>query len=158
MLAMLMRPLLPLALAFAFYILLRGHNLPGGGFVAGLITGVALILQYLAVGIETTSARLRVDHLRLFAVGLGLALVTGLASLAFGLPFLTSWHGYVPVPLVGRTHLASAMLFDIGVYLTVVATVLLILSEIGRLSTRERAARPLPIASPRLPVTREERV
>ena len=142
MLAMLMRPLLPLALAFALYILLRGHNLPGGGFVAGLITGVALILQYLAVGIETTSARLRVDHLRLFAAGLGLAIAMGLASMLLGLPFLTSWHGYVPIPLVGRTHLASAMLFDIGVYLTVVATVLLILSEIGRLSTRERAAPP----------------
>ncbi|HZF77649.1 MAG TPA: monovalent cation/H+ antiporter subunit A [Acetobacteraceae bacterium] len=150
MLAMLMRPLLPLALAFALYILLRGHNLPGGGFVAGLITGVALILQYLAVGIETTSARLRLDHLRLFAVGLGLALVTGLASMVFGLPFLTSWHGYVPIPLVGKTHLASAMMFDIGVYFTVVATVLLILSEIGRLSTRERAPRPAPAARPAL--------
>jgi multicomponent K+:H+ antiporter subunit A len=79
--------------------------------------------------------------MRLFAAGLGLALVTGLASMAFGLPFLTSWHGYVPIPLVGTTHFASAMLFDIGVYLAVVATVLLILSEIGRLSTREREAR-----------------
>ncbi|WP_237213473.1 monovalent cation/H+ antiporter subunit A [Falsiroseomonas oryziterrae] len=148
MLAMLMRPLLPLALAFAFYILLRGHNLPGGGFIAGLITGVALILQYLAVGIEPTSARLRVDHLRLFAAGLGLAVVTGLASMPLGLPFLTSWHGYVPIPLVGKTHLASAMLFDVGVYLTVVATVLLILSEIGKLSTRERAAAPPPRANP----------
>ncbi|MGE0223546.1 MAG: monovalent cation/H+ antiporter subunit A [Acetobacteraceae bacterium] len=142
MLAMLMRPLLPLALVVAIYILLRGHNLPGGGFVAGLITGVALILQYLAVGIEPTSARLRVDHMRLFAVGLGLALLTGLASMVFNLPFLTSWHGYVPIPLVGKTHLASAMIFDIGVYLTVVATVLLILSEIGKLSTRERSAPP----------------
>jgi multicomponent K+:H+ antiporter subunit A len=153
MLAMLMRPLLPLALAVALYILLRGHNLPGGGFVAGLITGVALILQYLAVGIEPTSARLRVDHMRLFAAGLGLALVTGLASMPLGLPFLTSWHGYVPIPLVGRTHLASAMLFDIGVYLAVVATVLLILSEIGKLSTRERAA--APAARPAAPVTEE---
>jgi multicomponent K+:H+ antiporter subunit A len=151
MLAMLMRPLLPLALAFAFHILLRGHNLPGGGFVAGLITGVALILQYLAVGIEMTSSRLRVDHLRLFAAGLGIALITGLGSMALGLPFLTSWHGYVPIPLVGLTHLASAMLFDIGVYLTVVATVLLILSEIGSLSTRERAVARPSAAGPLLP-------
>jgi multicomponent K+:H+ antiporter subunit A len=153
MLAMLMRPLLPLVLVVAFYILLRGHNLPGGGFVAGLITGVALILQYLAVGIDATSARLRVDHMRLFAAGLGLALVTGIASMPLGLPFLTSWHGYVPIPLVGRTHLASAMLFDIGVYLAVVATVLLILSELGRLSTRERAA--APAVRPAAPVAEE---
>jgi multicomponent K+:H+ antiporter subunit A len=137
MLAMLMRPLLPLALTVALYILLRGHNLPGGGFVAGLITGVALILQYLAVGIEVTSARLRVDHLRLFAAGLGLATLTGVASMLLGWPFLTSTHGYVDIPLVGKTHLASAMLFDIGIYLAVVATVLLILSELGRLSLHE---------------------
>ncbi len=139
MLAMLMRPLLPLALAVAFYILLRGHNLPGGGFIAGLITGVTLVLQYLAVGIDVTSRRLRIDQLWLFALGLGLAVGTGLASMAYNLPFLTSTHGYVAIPLVGKTHLASAMLFDIGVYLTVVATVLLILSEFGRLSLRERA-------------------
>jgi len=144
MLAMLMRPLLPLALTVAFYILLRGHNLPGGGFVAGLITGVALILQYMAHGIEPTSARMRLDHMWLFAAGLGLATATGLASMAFGLPFLTSWHGYVPIPFVGSTHLASAMLFDVGIYLAVVATVLLILSELGRLSTREGVARPAP--------------
>jgi len=137
MLAMLMRPLLPLALAVAFYILLRGHYLPGGGFVAGLITGVALMLQYLAVGIELTSARLRLDHLRLFAAGLGLAVLTGIGSMALGFPFLTSAHGYLSLPALGEVPLASAMLFDIGVYLVVVATVLLILSEVGRLSTRE---------------------
>ncbi|MBW8271154.1 monovalent cation/H+ antiporter subunit A [Caldovatus aquaticus] len=137
MLAMLMRPLLPLALTVAFHILLRGHNLPGGGFIAGLITGIVLILQYLAVGLDITSARLRVDHLRLFALGLALAAGTGMASMAFGAPFLTSAHGYVPIPLVGRTHLASALAFDLGVYLVVVATVLLVLSELGRLSQRE---------------------
>ncbi len=137
MLAMLMRPLLPLSLTAAFYILLRGHNLPGGGFIAGLITGVVFMLQYLAVGIDVTSARLRVDHIRLFALGLALAAGTGLASMAFGEPFLTSTHGYVPVPLVGKTHLASALVFDLGVYVVVVATVLLVLTELGRLSQRE---------------------
>jgi multicomponent K+:H+ antiporter subunit A len=137
MLAMLMRPLLPLALVVAFHILMRGHNLPGGGFIAGLITGVVLMLQYLAVGIEVTSARMRIDSLRLFSVGLGLAAGTGLVSMAFGVPFLSSTHGYVDLPLVGATHLASALVFDLGVFLIVVATVLLILSELGKLSQRE---------------------
>jgi multicomponent K+:H+ antiporter subunit A len=139
MLAMLMRPLLPLALVVAFHILLRGHNLPGGGFIAGLITGVVLILQYLAVGIDVTAARLRIDHVRLFGAGLGIAAATGLASMAFGLPFLTGTHGYVGIPLVGPVHLATALVFDLGIYLVVVATVLMVLTELGRLSQRELA-------------------
>jgi multicomponent K+:H+ antiporter subunit A len=140
MLAMLMRPLLPLALVVAFYILMRGHNLPGGGFIAGLITGVVLMLQYLAVGIEVTAARMRIDSVKLFAAGLALAAGTGLVGMAFGVPFLTSTHGYVDLPLVGATHLASALVFDLGVYLIVVATVLLVLSELGKLSQREMVA------------------
>jgi multicomponent K+:H+ antiporter subunit A len=136
---MLMRPLLPLALVVAFHILLRGHNLPGGGFIAGLITGVVLILQYLAVGIDVTAKRLRLDHVRLFAVGLGLAAATGLVSMGFGQPFLTSTHGYLGIPLVGPVHLASALVFDLGIYLVVVATVLLVLAELGKLSQRELA-------------------
>ena len=139
MLAMLMRPLLPLGLVVAFYILLRGHNLPGGGFIAGLMTGVLLIMQYMAVGIDVTAARMRIDQVRLFAVGLGVATATGLVSMAFGLPFLTSTHGYVDLPLVGSTHIASAIVFDLGIYIVVVATVLMILSELGRLSQREAA-------------------
>jgi len=84
-----------------------------------------------------TASRLRIDHVRLFAVGLGLATATGLASMGFGLPFLTSTHGYVGVPLVGEVHLATSLLFDLGVYLVVVATVLMVLTELGRLSQRE---------------------
>jgi len=140
MLTMLMRPLLPLGLAVAFYILLRGHNLPGGGFIAGLMTGVLLILQYMAVGIDVTSARMRIDQVRLFGVGLAVATGTGLVSMAFGLPFLTSTHGYVDLPLVGSTHIASALVFDLGIYIVVVATVLMILSELGKLSQRELSA------------------
>ncbi len=139
MLAMLMRPLLPLALVVAFHILLRGHNLPGGGFIAGLITGVVLVLQYLAVGIDVTETRLRIDHVRLFAAGLGIAAATGFASMAFGLPFLTGTHGYLGIPLVGPVHLASALVFDLGIYLVVVATVLMVLTALGRLSQRELA-------------------
>jgi multicomponent K+:H+ antiporter subunit A len=140
MLAMLVRPLLPLALAVSLYILLRGHNLPGGGFIAGLVTSVALILQYIACGIDFGRARLPLDQPRLIAAGLAIAGATGLASWLFGAPFLTSAHGHVHLPLIGDVELASAMLFDLGVYLVVVGGTLLVLTELGALSRRELAA------------------
>lgn len=143
MLAMLMRPLLPLALVVSVYIFLRGHNLPGGGFIAGLITGVALTLQYLASGSDFARARLPIDYVKALGWGLLIATATGLASWLFGYPFLTSAFGYVNPPLIGKFEIASAILFDLGVYLVVVATVLLVLSELGRLGRRELAPRAL---------------
>jgi multicomponent K+:H+ antiporter subunit A len=137
MLAMLMRPLLPLALVVSLYILLRGHNLPGGGFIAGLICGVALILQYVASGIDLAQARLRLDFLWVLAAGLALAVGTGLGSILFGYPFLTSTFGHIHLPLIGDVELASAMLFDLGVFLVVAGVVLVIMSRFGVLSRRE---------------------
>ena len=137
-LAMLMRPLLPLALAVSAFIFLRGHNLPGGGFVAGLVTGVALILQYLASGIDFAQPRLPQRTPQLIALGLALAGGIGVASGLFGYPFLTSTHGHVAIPLIGDVELASAMIFDLGVYVVVVTVVLMVLSELGRLSRPER--------------------
>jgi multicomponent K+:H+ antiporter subunit A len=140
-LQMLMRPLLPLALMVSVYIFLRGHNLPGGGFVAGLVTGVALILQYLASGIVFAGARLP-QRLPLFlAAGLAAAGGVGAAAWAFGFPFLTTAHGHITLPLIGDVELASAMIFDLGVYLVVVSVVLMVLAELGKLSvSREEQA------------------
>jgi multicomponent K+:H+ antiporter subunit A len=132
------RPLLPVALLVSLYLLLRGHNAPGGGFVAGLITGIALILQYLASGTNWTQARLRVNYRRLLAAGLGTALVTGLIPWLWGAPFLTSAHGPLHLPLLGDLHWNTALLFDIGVYLTVVGAVTLILAELGWLGQKRR--------------------
>ncbi|MFZ5484771.1 MAG: monovalent cation/H+ antiporter subunit A [Pseudomonadota bacterium] len=129
--ASLTRLLLPLALLVSVYILLRGHNLPGGGFIAGLVTAVALIMQYLANGVAWTHARLPIDLHPVISAGLGLAALTGLASLAFGHPFLTSTFGHLHWPLVGDFELASAMAFDLGVYLVVVGATLLILIHLG---------------------------
>ena len=140
MLRELMRPLLPLALTIAVYIFLRGHNLPGGGFIAGLITAVALMLQYLAGGIDYAAERLRFDYVRVLGLGLAIAVATGLASWVAGYPFLTSTFGYVYPPLIDKFELASAMAFDLGVLLVVVASVLLILAELGALSRREITA------------------
>jgi multicomponent K+:H+ antiporter subunit A len=139
MLAMLMRPLLPLALVVAVYIFLRGHNLPGGGFIAGLIVAVALMLQYVACGIDFAASRLKIDCVRLLGAGLLIALLTGLGSWLFGAPFLTSTFGYVDAPVIGKFEVASAMAFDLGVCLVVIACVLLALIELAALSRREDA-------------------
>ena len=125
------RLLLPLALLVSIFIFLRGHNLPGGGFIAGLVTAAALIVQYLANGVSWTQSRLPANTHPLIAAGLGTALLTGLASWLFGYPFLTSTHGYVHLPLLDKVHLASAMAFDLGVYLVVVGATLLILIHLG---------------------------
>ncbi len=128
------RPLLPLALLVAVYIFLRGHNMPGGGFIAGLVASVALVLQYLASGVHWVHERVPGDYHPVLALGLLTAGVTGLASWYFGAPFLTSTHGYVHWPLVGKVHLASAIAFDVGVFLTVVGATLLILANLGKLT------------------------
>jgi multicomponent K+:H+ antiporter subunit A len=139
MLTELMRPLLPLALTVSVYIFLRGHNLPGGGFIAGLVAAVALILQYIASGVDFASECLRVNYVRLLGVGLGIATLTGLASFVFGYPFLTSTHGYVHPPVIDKFELASAMAFDLGVFLVVIGTVLLALTELSGSARRDRA-------------------
>ncbi len=132
LLEVLSRPLLPLALLVSVYLLLRGHNLPGGGFIAGLVTGTAILIQYLAHGNAWVEARLPPHYTSVAAAGIAIAALTGLAALLFGAPFLTSTFGYVTWPIVGKFELASAMVFDLGVYLAVIGVVLSILATIGR--------------------------
>ena len=132
------RLLLPLALLVAVFVLLRGHNLPGGGFIAGLITAVALITQYLANGIAWTRSRMSISLHPQIGLGLLIATATGLASWLFGYPFLTSTFTHVHWPLIGEFELASAMVFDLGVYLVVVGVMLAILVRLGRLHDLNR--------------------
>jgi multicomponent K+:H+ antiporter subunit A len=134
MLRVLSQPLLPLALLVSAYLFLRGHNAPGGGFIAGLVTGTAMLLQYVAQGSAWATARLPWNYTRVIAAGLLVATATGLASWAFGAPFLTSTFGYVTWPVVGKFELASAMLFDLGIYLAVVGVVMVILARLGGLA------------------------
>ncbi|NCA70356.1 MAG: monovalent cation/H+ antiporter subunit A [Sphingobacteriia bacterium] len=129
--ATLTRLLLPLALLVSVFIFLRGHNLPGGGFIAGLITAVALIMQYLANGVEWTHNRITANLHPLIGSGLMIGLLTGLASLLLGYPFLTSTFTHVHWPIIGEFELASAIAFDLGVYLVVVGATLLILVHLG---------------------------
>ena len=130
--------LLPLALLVSVYIFLRGHNQPGGGFIAGLITATALILQYMARGHDWTRERLPISYPAVAVSGLAVALATGLGSWLFGYPFLTSAFSHIHLPLVGEIELATAMLFDLGVYLAVVGATLMILINLGRVTTLNR--------------------
>ena len=134
--------LLPIALVVTLYIFMRGHNQPGGGFIAGLITAVTLVMQYMATGQSRAEALLRAEGGRRFVrwigIGLGLAGLPGGGSFFFGQPFLTSAHGNPDIPLLGSLPLATAALFDLGVYITVVGATLLTLSTLGAV-TRETA-------------------
>ena len=137
MLAMATRALLPLALLVSLHIFLRGHNAPGGGFVAALVFSIAIFMQYLASGFDWTGERRSgVDH-ALIAVGILLATATGLGSLVFDAPFLSSSFGYVHLPLIGEVELATATLFDAGVASVVVGAVMMILVQLGHLTQRD---------------------
>ncbi len=140
LLTVITRLLLPLALLVSMYLFLRGHNQPGGGFIAGLVTAVALILQYVASGIGWTTDRFVRDYHGAIALGVLAAGATGLGAWLFGYPFLTGWFDYFELPIIGEFELASAVLFDIGVYLTVVAGVLLMLVNMGKIRNASAAA------------------
>lgn len=134
MLRQIARPMLPLALMVSVYIFLRGHNMPGGGFIAGLITAIALILQYIASGMSWTQQRISLKYHNVIGLGLLFAVIAGAGSFAFSYPFLTSTFGYITWPVVGKFEVASALVFDLGVYLAVIGATLLALVSIGRLS------------------------
>lgn len=136
------RVLLPMALLVCAYMFLRGHNEPGGGFVAGLIATIALIMQYMVSGYQWADERIRIDAHAWIASGLLLAAGTGVASVVMGAPFLTSSHGHFHLPLLGDLELSSAMAFDAGVFLAVVGAMMLTLSNLARLGRRaEKAGR-----------------
>jgi len=138
LLSVVSQSLLPLFLLISAYIFMRGHNLPGGGFIAGLITSIALIQQYLAHGVGWMTKRVSISYHYMFAIGLVIAGLTGLGSWVFGRPFLTSWFEYVSLPWIGKFELTSALVFDLGVYFTVIGATLLILASLGKLTTKER--------------------
>ncbi|MDR2851447.1 MAG: monovalent cation/H+ antiporter subunit A [Burkholderiaceae bacterium] len=134
--AVLIRLLLPLAMLAAVYFFLRGHNNPGGGFVAGLVMAVALLLQYIVSGTEWVEAHLRIYPRRWIGTGLLFALVTGGAAMLLGYPFLTTHTVHFTLPLIGPVHLPSATFFDLGVYTLVLGATMLILTALAHQSIR----------------------
>ena len=139
--------ILPIALVVSLYIFLRGHNYPGGGFIAGLITAMALIIQYMALGQDQAEQLLKAKSGRLYEIWIGLGLLiaglTGVAAWLWGRPFLTSAHIYVETALFGKMHFASAAAFDLGVYATVVGATMLLISVLSD-SRHSSLSGPLP--------------
>ena len=134
--AVLVRLLLPIALVVSFYLFMRGHNQPGGGFVAGLVMSVAFILQYMVAGTQWVEAQMNLRPMRWMGFGLLSATLTGLGALFFGYPFLTTHTLHLSLPVLGDIHIASALFFDVGVYAMVVGSTLLMLTALGHQSVR----------------------
>ena len=128
------RVMMPIAMVVGVYIFLRGHNQPGGGFVAGLVFSIALLMQYMASGFAWTQARQRIGYHDMIGWGVIIAGLTGAGAWLAGKPFLTSAFGYFKLPLIEEFELATAMLFDLGVFLAVLGAVMLMLYSLSRLA------------------------
>ncbi len=130
------RVMMPISVMVGIYIFLRGHNDPGGGFIAGLVVAIALVMQYMASGLAWAEARQRFHYHSVIATGILIAAATGIGSWIADRPFLTSNFGYFRIPPFEEFELATAMFFDLGVFLTVVGAVMLALETLSRLSRR----------------------
>jgi len=124
------RVLFPVLLLFAVFMMLRGHNLPGGGFVGGLVAASAFVLYALAAGVKGARQVLRIEPHTLLGLGLACAYGTGVLALLLGKPFLTGMWWEPHVPVLGHLHFGSTLLFDLGVMLVVVGTVLLMVFSV----------------------------
>lgn len=137
------RVVVPIILVTAVALLLQGHNLPGGGFIGAVLTATAFVLVYVVFGLaflrevlvgdgEADGAGLVSAYRFVFAAGLALAAGSGLVPVAFDLPFLTQGVLFLEnLPLYGTFEVASALAFDLGVYLAVVGALLAIVAEVG---------------------------
>ncbi|MDM0058555.1 monovalent cation/H+ antiporter subunit A [Variovorax fucosicus] len=134
--AVLIRLLLPLSVLVSVYFFMRGHNAPGGGFVAGLVMSVALVLQFIVSGAEWVEEHLRIYPRRWIAIGMLLALATGTGSVALGYPFMTTHTAHLDLPLLGVIHVPSALFFDMGVFALVLGATMLILTALAHQSIR----------------------
>lgn len=140
--SVIMRMVFPIIALIAIYFMMRGHNLPGGGFVGGLIMSVAMILQYMAGGTTWVEKRLNLHSQALIGTGLLFALAAGAGSLWFAYPFLTSYSPHPVLPYIGEVPLPSAFVFDLGVFLLVVGATTLILIALAHQSVRSHRAAP----------------
>jgi multicomponent K+:H+ antiporter subunit A len=140
MMVVVTRIMLPMAVMVGIYIFLRGHNLPGGGFIAALIVSIALVMQYMASGFGWAANQVRFKYHALIGGGILTAAATGIGAMVFDRPFMTSWHDHWHPPKIlgvdfGDIELASAVAFDLGVFLTVMGAVMLALAQYAKLGS-----------------------
>ena len=120
-----------IVLTFGMYLFFAGHNAPGGGFIGGLVLGSAIVLLYLTYDIETVHKGMPFDFKKIAALGVLLATGTAIGSLFFDAPFLTQTDGYFTIPILGEKHLSTVVLFEAGVALTVIGTLVTIILSIS---------------------------
>jgi multicomponent Na+:H+ antiporter subunit B len=125
------RFLLPLLLLFSIFVLLRGHNEPGGGFIGGLIAAAAFALNVIALDVRRTRRTLRADPRTLIAVGLLAAMASGIVGLLGGEPFMTGIWVTLQIPWLEESYISTPLLFDIGVYLVVLGVTLTIILSLA---------------------------
>ncbi|WP_036817496.1 Na(+)/H(+) antiporter subunit B [Pontibacillus yanchengensis] len=119
-------------LAFSVYLFIAGHNAPGGGFIGGLMTAAAVVLMYMTYGFESVKKIIPINFRYLIPVGLLTAVLTGMGSFLYNEPFLSQTFAHFShIPILGEVELATALLFDLGVYLTVVGITLTIILSIA---------------------------
>ncbi|MGV3710850.1 MAG: monovalent cation/H+ antiporter subunit A [Gemmatimonas sp.] len=143
------RLMLPVSFMVAAHLLLRGHNEPGGGFVAGLVVAVGFLMQYLVSGTRWVEGRVEVFPAQWIAWGMLTAATTGLGSMLVGFPFLTTHTAHFTLPIVGEVHFPTATFFDLGVFAVVVGATLLILTALAHQSIRgDRNKFPQTVSTP----------
>jgi len=141
------RILFPWLIVLSLIVLYRGHNLPGGGFIGGLLGAAAFILVGLGDGMDEARRRLRLSPVTILGIGLGFAILSGLPGL-FGDKesyFVDQWLPDFSLPLLGEMHIGTPLVFDAGVYIVVVGFVLhtvFSLEFLARTDSREEMNEP----------------
>ncbi|GAB2569190.1 Na(+)/H(+) antiporter subunit B [Gracilibacillus alcaliphilus] len=131
MLQTLARLIILVVLSFSIYLLLAGHNNPGGGFIGGLMTSSAILILYVAFDMKTIKKAIPIDFVKIIGIGLLFASLTGVVSMLFGYPYLKQFFDYFTIPILGEVELTTALPFDLGVYFVVVGSALTIILTIA---------------------------
>lgn len=147
--SVIMRWMFPAIIMISAYLFIRGHDLPGGGFSAGVTLAIGLLLQYIGSNVRWIEGKIVILPIRWMGIGLLVSGLTGVGAWAVGYPYLTAHAQYVELPLIGKVPAATAMIFDTGVYALVVGATVLMLIAIAHQSLRSARIREQEAEEPR---------